>query len=189
MMQAMQQETATQTMTKKQAAEFLGRSERSVSVYMSKDQLPYELVSGPHGRELAFKLSDLERLKADMQTPVSRGEVVGHAVMQNTHAAPVRLHRMPSSAALQTAQAASLPQVREDVIERMIQAVSARPDSIADLSVKLVLTLADAQRLAGIPKTRIIAAIKTSCLRGFRGELGRGWRVKRADLDLWIASL
>lgn len=196
MMQAMEQETATQTMTKKQAAEFLGRSERSVNVYMQKGELPALQVKGVHGWEIAVKVADLERLKTSMQTPKAKTVFMpdGDAA---THA---KLHWMPSSAAMLQAQpiqqTTSLPQLWEDSVNRLVKALepmamqpSKSQAATVSIAEKLVLSMEEARRLSGVARDRLRAAIQADDLPAFKDVLGRGWKIRRADLAAWVAGL
>ena len=58
---------------------------------------------------------------------------------------------------------------------------------VADLVAKLTLTLADAAQLSGLSKDYLLKAIRARKLKA--AKRGRGWNVKRSDLEAWIKKL
>jgi excisionase family DNA binding protein len=88
------------------------------------------------------------------------------------------------------------PAQLSDLGERLIAALEAlRPRqlpakpalSIADLAHKLMLTLAEAAALSNLSRNHLRQAIKTGALKA--QKIGRGWRIKRADLDAYVSAL
>jgi excisionase family DNA binding protein len=88
------------------------------------------------------------------------------------------------------------PAQLSDLGERLIAALEAlRPLqlpakpalSIADLAHKLMLTLVEAAALSNLSRHHLRQAIKTGTLKA--QKIGRGWRIKRADLDAYVSSL
>jgi excisionase family DNA binding protein len=62
-----------------------------------------------------------------------------------------------------------------------------QPPSIADLAAKPLLTLAEASTLTGLSRAVLRDAIESKKLKA--RIIGRAWRVKRADLDMFIKKL
>lgn len=88
------------------------------------------------------------------------------------------------------------PAQLSDLGERLIAALTAlRPlqlpakpaPSIADLAHKLMLTLAEAAALSNLSRNHLRQAIKTGTLKA--QKIGRGWRIKRTDLDAYVSAL
>jgi excisionase family DNA binding protein len=81
------------------------------------------------------------------------------------------------------------------VLERLAAALEAlRPREqaaprvpIVDATHKLTLSLAEAAALSGLPRKHLRLAIKGGDLAS--RKIGRGWRVKRADLEAFVAKL
>ncbi|HEX8651669.1 MAG TPA: ankyrin repeat domain-containing protein [Pyrinomonadaceae bacterium] len=88
------------------------------------------------------------------------------------------------------------PAQLSDLGERLLAAIIAlRPlqlpakpaPSIADIAHKLMLTLAEAAALSNLSRNHLRQAIKTGTLKA--QKIGRGWRIKRTDLDAYISAL
>jgi excisionase family DNA binding protein len=82
------------------------------------------------------------------------------------------------------------------VLERLAAALEAlRPVaqapapkvSIADAAHKLLLSLPEAAALSGLSRNHLRQAIKDRSLKS--RKIGRGWRIKRADLDAYVRKL
>lgn len=52
---------------------------------------------------------------------------------------------------------------------------------------KLLLNIADAQQLTGLSRLFLLGAIKEEKLKA--QKIGRGWKIKRKDLDIYIDNL
>lgn len=162
-------------MNKKQAAEYLGKSPRSIADYVKQGKLKLVYLSGKNGKEASFALSDLEQLKTEMETPIPRVVVDNQSVMKTgAGLVPAADQRLVS-----LLQAALRP----------AGAVGVFLPSLVDLNVKPILSLTEVQRLTGIPRERLMVAVNDGSLVGQLGTLGRGWRVKRKDLDAFIEAL
>jgi excisionase family DNA binding protein len=65
---------------------------------------------------------------------------------------------------------------------------AAKPSlSLADLAHKLMLTLPEAAALSSLSRDHLRRAIKKGALKA--QIIGRGWRIKRADLDAYVSAL
>jgi excisionase family DNA binding protein len=65
--------------------------------------------------------------------------------------------------------------------------MTAPAPTISDLAQKLMLTLADAAALTSLSKDHLSDAIHAGKLKA--RKLGRGWKIKRDDLDLYVRKL
>lgn len=156
-------------MNKKEAAEFLGKSARSLADYAAQGKLKVTYVQGKNGREAMFDQEDLKRFKEEMETPIARSVSV-----------PAASENLP---------AVIRPEQQEKFLAALQSIAHAPGLSLQELNVKPILQLVEVQRLTGIPRERLMAAIRESKLKAAQNVWGRGWRVKRADLDAFIAQL
>ena len=101
-----------------------------------------------------------------------------------------------AAAADQVSTQLTVPNQSTDVAERLIIALEALRFreagstpivSISDVACKIMLTLPEAASLTNLSRTHLVKAIKEGKLNG--KKIGRGWRVKRADLDEYIKEL
>lgn len=157
-------------MNKKEAAETLGKSPRTIAEYVSSGRLKCIYINGKNGQEASFDEADVRKLKEEIDTPSHRAVVVA-----------------PGG---ETALA-----IRGESQERFLNALetvfakqaNAEP-LLTELDVKPILKLSEAQRLTGIPRSILMDAIRAGKLAADDKKWGRGWRMKRADLDAFIAK-
>jgi len=74
--------------------------------------------------------------------------------------------------------------------ERMVTAFEAskpREQSAVAVADKLTLTLQEASSLSGFSRGWLIEAIKSRRLKA--AKRGRGWNIKRSDLDSYVRKL
>jgi excisionase family DNA binding protein len=157
-------------MNKKEAAERLGISTRQVEHYVSKSRLTVTYVRGKTGREASFDESEVKRLKAELEAPVYPATAL--------------------QAANSPATGLVAPQERErflHVLEALTDARRGTRPSIADLAAKPLLTLAEAQTLTGLSRQTLRDAIDSKKLKA--KIIGKGWKIKRSDLNSYIAKL
>jgi excisionase family DNA binding protein len=168
-------------MNKKEVANLLGKSVRAVQRYTSDGKLTVKYVQGKNGLEAIYNEAEARRLKAEIETPV-------YQVKQADPGTPT------DSTALTRATLSDLERVTSMAAitfgERMVAAVQAlKPTQPAALSIadKLTLTLQEAATLSGLSRNWLIDAIKAQRLKA--AKRGRGWNIKRADLDAYVRKL
>jgi excisionase family DNA binding protein len=77
------------------------------------------------------------------------------------------------------------PDARREFAQMIAEAVASKPAlSVAD---KLTLSLAEAAQLSGLSRGHLREAIEQKKLKA--RIIGRGWRVKRDDLDAYVRKL
>ncbi len=77
------------------------------------------------------------------------------------------------------------PDARREFAQMIAEAVAAKPAlSVAD---KIILTLAEASALTNLSRGTLRQAIEEKKLKA--RIIGRGWRVKRVDLDSYVDRL
>jgi excisionase family DNA binding protein len=159
-------------MNKQDAADFLGVSVRAVERYASAGRLPSRYVRGKTGQVLDFEQSDVDAFKIELETPVEKG-----TTSRDTTAL----------ATLDGPNPAALVQLAHMV--SMMNGDKARQDAATvPVEARLFLTVTEAAQYAGVGKSAIEAAIKAGQINAHSG-LGRGRRIKRADVEKWSDTL
>ncbi len=154
-------------MTKTEAAELLGVSEKTVSRYVSSGKLAARYVAGKTGKQLDFDADEVERFKIESATPVEARQDKTNAIVPTV---------------------ASVPQLAllTDLV-RAVVAEIAQDKSLVPTSDKLALSLDEAAALSGVPRSVLDAGRKDGRL--LARKIGRGYKVRRADLETFVASL
>lgn len=160
-------------MNKTEAAEFLGVSVRALERYVSAGRLASFYERGKTGKVLAFDADELKRFKAELEAPEERPR-------QAPTNALARLGDANQSAAIEVL--ARLMEVAQN------DATSADRRALSvPIEAKPLLSLSEAGALTGLSRATLRVAIDGGALKAQR--IGRGWKIKRADLDLWIEKL
>lgn len=147
-------------MNKKEVAELLGVSTRIVEKYASEGRLgEVTYIRGKTGKQAEYTPEAVEKLKAILESP------------DTALTAP-----RSSDARLFVAQ----------LVEAITNREEARNASIR-VSEKLLLNLNDCRSLTGLSDANLKDAIKSKNLKA--KIIGRGWKIKRQDLDEFINNL
>jgi excisionase family DNA binding protein len=163
-------------MNKQDVATELDCSTRQVEKYASEDRLgTIEYVRGKRGREAKYADAAVAGLKAELER--ERREVVGHA--------PHALQRAGNPQTLEALGQAIADALRSAQTTQGNGAGGAV--SVADLAHKLMLSIDEAAALAGLSANHVREAIRAGKLKA--KIVGRGWRVKRPDLDAYVKKL
>jgi excisionase family DNA binding protein len=96
----------------------------------------------------------------------------------------------PEAQALTPAQLSDLGQRLIAALEALRPALPPATKQVAPLAAlahKLMLTLPEAAALSNLSRNHLRQAIKAGTLKA--QKIGRGWRIKRADLDAYVAAL
>lgn len=172
-------------MNKIEAAEFLGCSVRAVERYAAAGKLASRYERGKTGKILVFEQDELARFKAELETPLERGIVTADKPRQ-------AMKRQPSTDTTSTALVHPDGALNPQSIE-LLQAFAqwtvdnARQSPTVPTEAKLLLTLNEVKALTGLSRETLRDAIKAGKLKA--QLIGRGWKVKRTDLDNYIAKL
>ncbi len=187
--------------TKLQAQEILGGSQRKIERLVKSGKLPvahYE--KGARKPTPFFDRDAVEALKEE-PAPIQSDaqEESANATKRQSDAKPTHaMVKAPLPFRLNQAQdtpelTVRLVEVLETLAAQNAKAQSAKAQSakatlaLSDLSAKLLLTLPESSAITGLSRAVIRAAIEADQLKA--KQIGRAWRVKRADLDQWIESL
>jgi len=160
-------------MNKTEVAAELDCSTRQVEKYASEDRLgTIEYVRGKRGREAKYDDEAVARLKAELT--VKSQEILGTA---------------PQSHALQRAPSEQGMQAFALMVADALREAQTPGNGVVDVPLrdKLTLSIDDAARLSGLSANHIYVAIRAGKLKA--KIVGRGWRVKRPDLDAYVKKL
>jgi excisionase family DNA binding protein len=159
-------------MNKREVAERLGISTRQVENYASQGRLgEIKYVRGKTGKAASFDGSEVERLKRELDTPDLPVTTLQAANSHDAgHSGLVRRNDV----------AAFFDQLTAVIERRDIQ-----PQ--INIGEKIMLTLTDAATLASLSTNHLREAIKAGNLKA--RIIGRGWKVKRTDLDSYVRKL
>ncbi len=163
-------------MNKKEAAEYLGISPRMVENYVNKGELSVRKERGATGDIAVYDERELRALKAKIDARrAPRGMVIREG--SESPEAEARTDSQPSQALARRADLTAFVE--------MLQKVS--PAVAVPVADKLTLSLDEAARLSGLSRNHLRQAIEEKKLKA--RIIGRGWRVKRDDLDIYVRKL
>lgn len=180
-------------MTKEEVAQALECSTRQVEKYAHEQRLgQVEYVKGKRGRQASYKAEEVERLKGELER--ERAEVIGHGPAPSALAP-----RPPQSQALAVVEqiTAGLDRQHADA-ERFAVLLEAIRDAVtnghtsaplAEIDLKLTLSVAEAGRLSGFSPDALREAINAGKLKAKIVKGRRGWTIKREDLDKYVKGL
>ena len=178
-------------MNKTEAAQYLECSPRAIERYVSSGKLKARYERGKTGNVLALDVEELERFKAELNAPTFPNIVAaGNARQSPTEAPPM------SRAIVALSQAEGRVESDYSAIMRLLDVAATTQATTADKSRnaptvptenKLLLTLAECSALTGLSRGVLRAAIDDGSLKA--RVIGRGFRVKRADLETFIEQL
>lgn len=155
--------------TKQEAATFLGVSIRSIESYANQGKLSVSYARGPRGQIAQFDDEELQKLKAELEQP----KYPTRPIVQSGSSEKLATRPNGSLGAIDTLT----------LIDRMSELFQSR----IRLTEKLTLSLEEAAELSGLSQYRLRADTRLGKLKSITG--GKGYRVKRADLDAYIAGL
>jgi excisionase family DNA binding protein len=170
-------------LNKEQAAAALGITVRTLQRHMAAHRIGFAMRRTVTGEEATFSETEVVRFKAErdaLTTTVTSATTVSEVVRD----APTQaLQRAPSEQSMTMFVAALSDALRGAGTQRN-GAGGAASVSIGD---KLMLSIDEAAALAGLSANHIYVAIRAGKLKA--KIVGRGWRVKRPDLDAYVKKL
>jgi excisionase family DNA binding protein len=181
---------------KKEAAEFLGISERSLERHTAQKRIGHTLKPGKTRPVLDYESAELERFKEELKAEVHRPAEVQADDPTSNQDTPTNA-ASDGGKALATFGGLSGPPARTlDFFGALLQMARAEAQAetqrdaqrpTVDVADKLLLTLAEAQALTGLSRATLRDAIEADELKA--RQMGRTWRVKRSDLESYIKKL
>ncbi len=180
-------------MTKEEVAELLGCSTRQVERYTSANRLGVRYEKGTTRQTPVYDRAQVEAFKAELETPTFKPSLAAPTNAPQTAIAtrgdidPSQLSEMVVITAEKLYQA-NLDRVSDafSQIAEAIQRLRETPSSVP-IADKVMLTLQDAAALSSLSRGSLLEAIHAGKLKA--KIIGRGWRVKRTDLDAYVKKL
>jgi excisionase family DNA binding protein len=183
-------------MNKKEAAEYLGITPRALEYHVKQGNIGARKEKGKTGDIAVFDESELRKLKATIdarRAPVYAVERISH---ESREAEPRSIARLSDASPGQSPQTALQGQDLAPLGARLIEALEGlQSRAIAQsqahngvrVSEKFTLSLVEAAQLSGLSRGHLRLAIEEKKLKA--RIIGRGWRVKREDLEAYIKKL
>jgi excisionase family DNA binding protein len=169
-------------MNKKEAADYLGITTRALEYHQqhAKDlKLVLRYEKGKTGDVAIYDEGELRKLKAKLDARRTPRPAVVTDTSESPEGEPRSLARLTD-----VAPGALLERLTA-ALEHNRQRINLEP-TITDLSNKLTLSLAEAAQLSGVSRNHLREAIGKGKLKA--RIIGRGWRIKRAALDAYVAE-
>ena len=169
-------------LNKQQAAEFLGVTVRTLERYTQEGKIGGRYEKGKTRTVLVYDSEELRAFKTDLETKTYKPTVDSTPTNPDKDGAELsrfvegtqQLHLLEGLNHL----ADVLKAIREEQeVDRLT----------VPIHHKLTLSLAEASALSGISRQRLRAAIKDGTLEAH--HIGKGYRVKRTDLEDYVDSL
>lgn len=161
-------------LTKQEAAAEIGVSLRTLEYMLARNEVAHRLIKGKTRPVVVIDREEIDRVRTAREAAEHRGAV------QPTEALVKQGARQMSQV---TANPATAPPGPLQSSAEFLAGIR----SALVLPHQLTLTLAEAATLAGLSKDYLRQAIKTGRLKA--SKRGRGWNVKRADLEAWVKKL
>ena len=169
-------------LTKLQAAEFLGVTVRTLERYTQEGKIGGRYEKGKTRSVLVYDEEELRAFKAELESKTYKPAVDQTPTNPDSEAAPL-------SRSVEAKQLLPLLDGLNHLTD--VLKVIREEQEIDRLTVpihhKLTLSLAEASALSGISRQRLRAAIKDGTLQA--QIIGKGYRVKRTDLEDYVDSL
>ncbi len=172
-------EAAFMELTKREVSLFLAKSVRTIERLTSQGKLGATYRQGSNGEEAIYDSDQVRSFKEALEIGFGR---VRPVVLRDS---PVTTTDM---ARVNVAGVSGL--VVGDFVNRLVGALESLrfpAKDAAPLADKLTLNLTEASALAGLSRGFLMGAIKGRKLKA--AKRGRGWNVKRSDLDVFVSKL
>ncbi len=184
-------------MNKQEAANFLEISQRSLERYTAQKRIGHTLKPGKTRPVLDYERDELERFKEELKAEVHRPAEVRAGEPTDKHGTPTnaassgkelaKFGEVPGAPAQALELFSTLLQMARAEAAADVQAQHDTQRPAVDVADKLLLTLAEAQALTGLSRATLRDGIEAGDLKA--RQIGRAWRVKRSDLESYIAKL
>jgi excisionase family DNA binding protein len=171
-------------MTIKEAAEYLGVSVKTLERRIALGDISVAYVPSTTGRQRTFDRAELDRFKQ-----AEAEKMVATTYVARPRVAPVASGAPDSQALLQRTNHGPNSGALLELLTAIEQARAAHPPAltVSDLAHKLTLSLVEASQLSGLSRNHLRAAIEAKKLKA--RIIGRGWKVKKIDLESYVAKL
>lgn len=188
-------------MNKQEAADFLGVSVRALERYVQQGKISVKYEKGKTRSTANFDAVELEAFRVELNQPSYKPAVETRQTPQQRQTTPKDESRQNSpdnqpqtdKNLLHSGEIATFDGVDElsviDKLSIIIETLLNKSQTQLSLSIadKLLLKLPEAQALTGLSREILRSAIKQGTLKA--EKIGRSWRIKRTDLDEYVAKL
>jgi excisionase family DNA binding protein len=181
-------------MTKEEVAELLSCSTRQVERYTSAGELSVTYEKGTTRKVPVYNRGEVEALKERLDRPTIKPAIARPDESQ----ALMTTGNDKLASQLSELVAIASAKVQQANLDKMADAFSALAEAIEGLKErvnnpsiqiadKVMLTLQDAATLSSLSRNHLLEAIHDGRLKA--KIIGRGWRIKRGDLDAYVKKL
>jgi excisionase family DNA binding protein len=180
-------------MNKREAAEFLGKTERAVERYAVSGKLSVRYKPGKTRPVADYDEGELAKLKHDLENPSDVRPLVTSpdAADSPTPTNAVQLRQTTSQALERQAGAEGIAilsaAIRDALQGRQTPGNATGRWVSVELKDKLTLSFKEASRLSGVPESHLRIAYADGKLRG--AKIGRGVRVSPDALKAYVAKI
>ncbi len=174
-------------MNKTEAAEYLGCSVRQLERYTADNRIGVRMEKGRTRPTPIYDEKELEAFKSSLERVIHRPAIQRMETSANSAESAIATQ---GDGALSVMSQASQMEAFARFIVEAVQAEKPATDAtppLADIAVKLLLTLAEAQALTGLSRQTLRTAIDEGELSARR--IGRSFRIKKSDLESYIQKL
>ncbi len=180
-----QDERFLQVVNKKEAADFLGVSERAIERYTKAGKLSTRYAKGKTRPVAVYSEAELQALKELVDSPAGiRPLVEPPAAPENTQAL---IPTKPDQTATKHDRALSRFDGAAVMASESFMQALAQMTAPVRVSEKFVLSLVEAAQLSGLSRGHLREAIEAKKLKA--RIIGRGWKVKRSSLEEYVRKL
>lgn len=186
-------------MTKKEAADFLGISTRTLERNTEKSLIAARYEKGKTSDVLVYDREELERFKAERENPVHLPTV--EAATPPTNRMENQTPPNSDTAMARFVEGGNIGGDANDFAFALVQALAQLQPAGGTVATssehsgpaatppaqKLLLSLTEAQSYSGLSRAGLMDAIHAETLAA--QKIGRGWKIKRRDLENYVEGL
>ncbi|MFB2834085.1 helix-turn-helix domain-containing protein [Floridanema evergladense] len=164
-------------MNKQEAADFLGVSVRALERYVSQGRISVRYEKGKTRPTANFDEQELEAFKQELNQPTYKPRQI-----------PTPSQVEEDTALTHSGEVSEFGEITAiDKLAGIIEKLLQREFPSVPVADKLLLTISEAQALTGLSREILREAIATGELKA--KVIGKGWKIKRSDLDKFIDEL
>ncbi|BAZ71369.1 hypothetical protein NIES4106_61660 (plasmid) [Fischerella sp. NIES-4106] len=179
-------------MNKQEAADYLGVSVRALERYVQQGRISVRYEKGKTRPTANFDQTELEAFKVELNQPTIKPAVETRQTPPNIEPRQISTdqHQQTDKPVLYSGEISEFGEI--GVIEKLssiIESLLGRADNQPTVPIadKLLLTMTEAQALTGLSRECLRDAINEGKLKA--KMIGRSWRIKRSDLEKYVAGL
>jgi excisionase family DNA binding protein len=166
-------------MNKSEAAKFLEIGVRSLERYTSDGRLRATKQRGKTGMVLDYAPDELARFQAELQAETEAAQSTPPIAASSGGTGGEPLAKVAAKGGAMVRHS--------DLAELAATLAKVGKSSAAEASHKLLLSLEECQTLTGLSRATLRSAIEDGALQA--RVIGRGWKVKRSELEEYVGKL